>query len=111
MLDALGKSLLITLCCELFFSLIIGLRNRKTLAKICFVNLLTNPVAVLFFYQVLYRTNWNLFLITVFLEITVIVSEALFFKRFIPTVKKPWLFSASINLFSFAIGEIINSFV
>ena len=46
--------------------------------------------------------------ITVGMEIWAVVTEALLYRKFARTVRRPWLFSLSVNAFSYAMGELIN---
>ena len=103
-------SLLLTLIFELSFALFWGLRDGRDFCWVILVNVLTNPIVVFTTYYVrIRRMNVNYGLVTLILETFAVVTEALIYRKKVWTLDRPWVFSLSINSFSFAVGELINS--
>ena len=102
-------SLAMTLLLELAYALFWGVRGRYDLLLTVLVNVLTNPIVVFTVYYVrIRRFSMNTGLVTAGLEIFAVVTEALLYRRFSRTIRRPWLFSLSVNAFSYAVGELIN---
>ncbi len=109
LLPGLAISLVMTLVLELGYARFWGVRGRHDFLLTAAVNVLTNPVVVFVYYFVWYRRlPVNQGLVTMGLEIWAVVTEALLYRRFARTVRRPWLFSLSVNAFSYAAGELIN---
>lgn len=97
-------ALLLTIAAELFFSLCCGLR-KKQLLMVLLMNILTNPAANALFIFLTVYLGWPRIFPTALLEPAVIVTEALCCRH---VVKRPWLFSVFVNLFSFAAGYLLQ---
>ena len=109
LLPGLAISLAMTLVCELAYALGWGVRDRRDLVLCALVNVLTNPIVVFVYYYVrIRRFPLNYGWITIGMEAFAVVTEALLYKKFSRTIKRPWLFSLSANAFSYAVGELIN---
>ena len=107
--QALAISLGMTLVLELTFALFWGVRGHHDLRLTILVNVLTNPIVVFVYYYVrIRRFPLNYGWITIGMEAFAVVTEALLYKKFSRTIKRPWLFSLSANAFSYAAGELIN---
>ena len=104
----LAGSLCITLFFELLAALLWGIRDRKNLVLVCFVNLLTNPIVVFLYYLIWFRTSWNLTLASVILECAAVLVEILMYRKHSKTIQMPILFGILANLFSFFGGEFVN---
>lgn len=108
-LQGMEISLAMTLVLELAYALLWGVRGRHDLLLTVLVNVLTNPIVVFMVYYVrIRRFSMNTGLVTAGLETFAVVTEALLYRRFSRTIRRPWLFSLSVNAFSYAVGELIN---
>ena len=106
---AMAISLIETLILELGFALFWGVRGRKDLQWVAVVNVLTNPIVVFTYYYVrLRRLPVNYGVVTLALEAFAVVAEALIYRKKAETVGRAWLFSLSVNSFSFAAGALMN---
>lgn len=109
LLPGLAISLALTLVLELSYARLWGVRDRHDFLLVAAVNVLTNPIVVFVYYFVWYRRPpVNRGLVTLGMEIWAVVTEALLYRRFARTIKRPWLFALSANAFSYAVGELIN---
>ena len=100
----MSAALLLTLAAELFFSLCCGL-GKKQLLMVLLMNILTNPAAnVLYIFLTVYL-GWARIQSAVLLELAVIVTEALCCRG---VVKRPWVFSVFVNLFSCTAGYLLQ---
>lgn len=109
LVPGLAISLALTLVLELSYARFWGVRGRHDFLLAAAVNLLTNPVVVFVYYLVWYRRfQVNQGFVTLGLEIWAVVTEALLYRKFAKTIRRPWLFSLSVNAFSYAAGELIN---
>ena len=102
-------SLIETLILELCFALFWGVRGRMDLRWVVWVNVLTNPIVVFTYYMVRIRhVPVNIGVVTLILEAFAVVTEALIYQKKAQTVGRAWLFSLSVNSFSYAVGELLN---
>ena len=109
LLPGLAISLTLTLALELGYARFWGVREIRDLLLAAAVNVLTNPIVVFVYYWVWYnRFPVNRGLVTLVMEIWAVMTEALLYRKFARTIKRPWLFSLSVNAFSYAMGELIN---
>ena len=107
--QALAISLAMTLGLEMFFALLWGVRGWHDLILVLLVNILTNPIVVFVYYYVrIRRLPVHYGLITLIMEVFAVVTEALLYRKYGRNVFRPWLFSLSVNSFSYAMGELIN---
>jgi hypothetical protein len=104
----LAISLALTVILETGFALLCGIRYKRDLILICLVNVITNPMVVLVYHFAVHFTVWKRAYVIIPLEIFAAAAEAIYYKLYAKEVKRPFLFSASANLFSFGIGELIN---
>ena len=110
MIRAWVISLAMTLVLELSFSLLWGIRGKHDLLLVVLVNVLTNPIVVFVYYFVRFRRfPINYGLVTLIMEIFAVVTEALIYQKHGESIDRPWLFSLSVNSFSYAAGELLNS--
>lgn len=101
MIGRLVISFLLTLSVEGIYGYLWGLRG-KDLYLLFLVNLLTNPAVVLI----------NALTGAVFLpELAAIVVEGGLYRSLGEKVKYPWLFSLSVNVFSYSLGCVIQWFL
>ena len=109
LVPGLAISLALTLVLELSYARFWGMRGIHDFLLAAAVNVLTNPIVVFVYYFVWYRRfPVNRGLVTLGMEIWAVVTEALLYRKFARTVRRPWLFSLSVNAFSYAMGELIN---
>ncbi len=108
-LEGMAISLVMTLALELVYARLWGVRGGDDLLLTVLVNVLTNPIVVFcIYYFHIRRFSGNQGVLTAGLEIFAVVTEALLYSRFSRTIRRPWLFSLSVNAFSYAVGELIN---
>ncbi len=83
--------------------------KREDLLLFVLVNLLTNP-AVVFLDMMLCGLfpEMSEFFWQIPLEVAVIALEGIIYARLSRTLRMPWLFAASANVFSYTIGLIIS---
>ncbi len=108
MLIVLAVSLLLTLALEEGFALLWGLRGRRELGLAALVNCLTNPPVVLLHYTAVALWGWNAVLVTAVLEAAAVVVEWLCYRSYSKQIRKPFVFSLLVNLFSYGAGCAIN---
>ncbi len=109
LLPGLAISLGLTLVLEMGYAWLWGVRGWHDFLLTVSVNILTNPIVVFIFYFVWYRRfSVNRGIVTLVMEIWAVITEALLYRKFSRTIQRPWLFSLSVNAFSFAAGELIN---
>ena len=111
LLAALVISLFLTLIFEVGFFLLTGKRNKRDLLLVCLVNVLTNPVAVLFYWLAVLYTEWNSVIVKIALEFCAITVEGYYYKNYGEEFRHPFAFSIVANVFSFGIGLFIQPFI
>ncbi len=102
LLTALAASLLLTLLFEGAFALAAGVRTGRGLLLVLLVNTLTNPPVVLL------STLFPSPLLKFALEAAVVLTEWLIYRRCADFLRRPFLFSLSINAFSYLAGAALN---
>lgn len=105
---SLAASLVLTVVLELSFLAALGVRERKDLALVVLVNVLTNPAVVLLHFLAVYRAGWNRVPVTIVLEAAAVLVEAHYYRRCGKAIHRPLLCALSANLFSYTMGFIIN---
>ena len=104
MIERLILSVVLTLLFELLYALGWGVR-KKDLLLVCLLNVLTNPLVVLFYHA----TQENgIFLSIILPELAAVGAEAYFLKRCNRNILYPVLFAVCINAFSFLAGLLID---
>lgn len=111
LLAALAFSLLLTLILEVGFFWLTGKRKKKDLLLVCLVNILTNPVVVLFYWLAVLYTRLNSVIVVVVLELCAITVEGYYYKNYGEEFPHPYGFSIAANIVSFGIGLLIQLFV
>ena len=101
--------LVLTLILELLLSFILGLR-KQDLLFVALVNIITNPILNLLSALIYISYNGTYYLITlIVLEILAFITEGLIYIKVLSYKKiKPILLSLILNMFSFAVGTLIN---
>lgn len=104
MTDILLLSLGLTLALELLYAWIWGV-SRKDMGLVVWMNVLTNPLVVLWHYTML---SGGILINTVIPEILAVAAESMILRRFSKHTKHPIMFGISVNVFSFFTGCMIN---
>jgi len=111
LLTALAFSLLLTVMLETGFFLLTGKRKKKDLLLVILVNIITNPAVVLTYWLAVLHTDANRDIIKAPLEIFAVLTEGYFYKKYGQSFKRPYLFSAAANAFSFGVGVLLQQFI
>jgi len=111
LITSLILSLPLTIALETGFFLLTGKRDKKDLLLVALVNILTNPVVVLSYYLAVAYTGRNLSVVKIPLELFAVVTEGYYYKKYGRNFRRPYLFSAAANMFSYWIGVIIQIFI
>ena len=106
----LAVSLVLTLLLEIIFCLVFKIRKVHDLSLVVLVNVLTNPPVVLLNNILNRKTELSPFLVVIILELSAILIEGLYYKRYSNEIKRPFLFSLGANAFSFLTGLVMNQF-
>ena len=104
-LDSLGLTILI----EEIAALIWGLRTGKELITVLWVNIVTNSLVTLLRYvsnQWIHFNGSGVITIAV-LELAVLITEWRLFKKFLPRISHPFIFSLTLNAASYASGLLL----
>ena len=101
----------ITLIIEETAALLWGLRRVRELMAVLWINAVTNPLVTVLRYL---SNQWIHFegsgvITIVVLELAVLLAEWRLFKRFIPRISHPLVFSLVMNASSYAGGLLIPS--
>jgi len=108
LLTALALSLALTLTLEIIFFLLTKKRNKKDLLLLILVNILTNPIIVLSFWLVGFYTNWDAYVPLIPLELFAVLTEGYYYKKYGCNFHRPYLFSFTVNMFSFWVGILVQ---
>ena len=109
----IARSLILTIIIEVVVGIIIGIRKKKDILNVVLVNMITNPIVnivpiVLNVYVSLKARTISIYI----LEVIVLFTEGLIYKKVLNYKKiNYFLISLILNLSSYGIGEILNSFV
>ena len=112
LLNTFGKPLLITVLIETVTGFIFGVRKQKEYLLIVLANIMTN-VTVNYINLLLFKiidNSGRVILYTV-LEILVVLTEFIIYRRDLKSVKHPFLYSLAANTASFAGGIIWKRFI
>jgi len=98
-------SYLLTVITELCMALLWRLQDRRSLISVFFVNTLTNPPLVLgiFIFSLLIPVHL-IRPLSCLAEICILFLEGFLFKKAIPSLKRPYIFSLCSNTASFLAG-------
>jgi len=108
LLFSLALSLALTLILESGFFFIAGKRNKKDLLLVLLVNVITNPIVVLFYHLSVMFTDLHRVIIIIPLELFAIICEGWYYKKYGMDFKRPFLFAISANVFSYGVGLILQ---
>ncbi len=103
-------NLVLTIIIEVSFSLILGIRNRKDIYSIIFINCITNIIINYIMNTIKYfiYSNIIIYIILAIFEVIVVLVEYKFYKRNLEYKKlNPLILSIILNTLSFSIGLLI----
>ena len=120
LLYALGISLAATLILEMGFFLLVRALDKncvllfkahvkKDIILVVMVNVVTNPAVVLIYWLTILYANINEVLTMAALEIFAVLIEGYYYNRYGQGFKRPYLFSAAANVFSFGVGVLVQN--
>ncbi len=104
MVERLALCLVLTLIFELGFALAWG-AGKKNLLLLILVNVLTNPLVVLWHDSHIENTY---FLSTLLPEVCAVIVEAVLLKAFGKQIRYPVLLAVCMNIFSYSVGVLIS---
>ncbi len=110
-LNAFVKPLLLTIVFETAAAYLLGIQNRKEILLVILLNILTNPVLVLFSLFLMYYEGIKTgrFLTYAVLEPMVVLVEYYFYRKYLDTKMNPFLLSLSLNLISILGGLLCQT--
>ena len=101
-----------TIMIELIMSLLLGIRNKKDILNVILVNIMTNPLVVSILMYITYNRLFNTTITIIILEIIVIITEVLTYKKVITFYKiNPYVLSLILNISSYFIGRVLNNII
>lgn len=104
-------SLGLTIVLEVIFGLVFKLRGTYNFSLVVLINVITNPPVVLLNHLLRQNTDLPWALIVLVLEITAVMVEGLYYRRYAEDVKQPFLFSLGANAFSYFSGLLITHII
>lgn len=100
----------LTILLELSFALFFGIRGRKNLLLVVLVQVVTNPCVVFLMLWCMFNLHWPRYAYELPIEAVVVGVEGIFYKKFMPSLKRPFAFSLAANYFSYSFGFILTGF-
>lgn len=101
-----------TIVIELIMSLLLGIRNKKDILNVIFVNIMTNPLVVSILMYITYNRLFNTTISIIILEILVILTEGFTYKKVLTFDKiNPYVLSLILNISSYFIGGLLNNII
>jgi len=110
-LTSLVISLLLTIVLEVGFFYVSGKRHKKDLLLVVMVNIFTNPIVVMSYWLAMIFTSLSVVFVLIPLEIFAVLAEGRYYSKYGHDFKRPYLFSAIANLFSYSTGMLIQHFI
>ena len=113
LIASLAVSLFLTIALEMGFfilksKLFTGKHDKKDFLLVVLVNVLTNPIVVLLYWLTAIYTEWNTSIVLIPLELFAVWTEGFYYKKYGSGFRRPYLFSAAVNIFSFGTGLLIQ---
>ena len=109
MIFSLIISFAVTVVVEIVVGLLLGLRDRHSLLMIFLVNVVTNPIVVfLLNVEYLYGLPLSRLSLTILLEITAFLTEALLYRYALKGGRNPYFLALVLNAASYLMGVVIN---
>lgn len=103
-------NLALTIIIEVSFSLILGIRNRKDIYSILFINCVTNIVLnyIMNIIKCFAHSNILIYIILTIFEIIVVFIEYKYYKKYLEYKKiNPLILGIILNVLSFGFGLLI----
>lgn len=103
-------NLVLTIIIEVSFSLILGIRNRKDIYSIIFINCVTNIVLnyIMNIIKYFVYSNILIYIILTIFEIVVVFIEYKYYKKYLEYKRiNPLILSIILNILSFGFGLLI----
>jgi len=105
--------LISTIIIETLVAFIFKVRNKKDFLNIILVNIITNPIVVVFPY-ITYLYNGIIYrnILLIILEVTVVFVEGFIYKKVLKYNKiNTYLLSLILNILSYLLGNIISNII
>ena len=108
--EPLITCLIITIIVEVFIAYLLKVRDKKDYLNIILVNIITNPLVVLFPYLIyLYHGLTARYLSLIILELFAFLTEGYIYHKVLKYQKiNGFILSLILNLSSYILGDIIN---
>lgn len=108
--EPLLTCLILTIIIEVIIAYFLKVRVKKDYLNIILVNILTNPIVVLFPYIIyLYHGITIYYISLIILELLAVLSEGFIYQKVLKYKKyNYYLLSLILNLSSYLIGDLIN---
>lgn len=102
-----------TIIIEILIAFICKVRNKKDFLNIILVNIITNPIVVVFPYiTYLYKGIVYRNILLIILEVAVVFIEGLIYKKVLKYNKiNTYLLSLILNISSYLVGNIISNII
>ena len=107
---ALALSLFLTIVFEAGFFLLVGKRDKKDLLLLVMINIVTNPIVVSLYWIAVLYGNFGRVAVLIPLELFAVFTEGFYYKKYGRNFRRPYLFSAAANAFSFGAGELLQQY-
>ena len=102
-------SFVITAAFETVTALFFKIRRARDLGVVLLSNILTNPLLNLFYMLAVLKMGIaGARIVLIMMEALVITGEALIYRKLIPSLAHPFLFSLTANLLSFCGGTLMT---
>ena len=99
-------SLVLTWILETLVFLGMGIRKKKDLLLLFFINLFTNPMAVTIYQLQPVHSGFMSWIIQIFLEIFVVLTEGILLYKCMERKKNTWILSLAANGVSYLCGAV-----
>jgi len=102
-----------TIIIEILIALICKVRNKKDFLNILLVNIMTNPIVVVFPYiTYLYKGTVYRNILLIILEVAVVFIEGFTYKKVLKYNKiNKYILSSILNISSYLLGNIISNII
>ena len=99
-----------TIVLETGFALVAGIRGRKNLLTVVLVQIITNPCVVLCMMWCMTHLRIHYALYELPIESLVVLVEWLIYKKYLKSLKRPFIYSLASNYFSYSFGIVLGYF-
>ena len=113
LLKIISSSLIFTIILELGLALIFKIKNKDDIIIIVLVNVVTNPIVVVFPYLLgIFYGNTGRYVLLLILEILTVFFEGFIYKKYLKFKSiNPYVLSILLNVTSYFIGIFINRII